>query len=270
MTTNRSAFSDPDGMIQMMHERLEELSQDGIRPDTITFVSNGEPTLDKNLGALLESAKKFGIPTAVITNASLLWHPDTRSQLACADIVSLKVDTVIEDSWHTIDRPHGSLHMDRVFNGIHRFAQTYNGRLITETMLIQDINDTDIEAERAATFIADLHPEISYLALPLRPPAESWVIPPSEKRLMDVYQIFKSHIPQVELLMDLPKTELYAENDPIQSLLNTLQVHPLSKDEISSYLENNRLRWNTIEELVTKEILKPIHSQDTEFYVRTY
>jgi wyosine [tRNA(Phe)-imidazoG37] synthetase (radical SAM superfamily) len=270
MTTNRASFSDPTDMIQMTRERLEELSEEGIRPDTITFVSNGEPTLDKNLGEMLQSAREFGIQTAVITNASLLWHPDVCKQLSFANIVSLKIDSVIEDTWHKIDRPHGSLKMDQVFNGIHRFAYTYKGRLITETMLIKEVNDTTVEAEQAATFIADLHPEIAYLALPLRPPAEDWVQPPSEDKLMDVFQIFKTHIPQVELLMDLPDTELFAESDPIQSLLNTLQVHPLSKNEISSYLSSNHLEWKSIEDLVEKEILKPVHTQDSEFYVRTY
>jgi wyosine [tRNA(Phe)-imidazoG37] synthetase (radical SAM superfamily) len=270
MTTNRATFSDPDVMIQKIRTRLEELSQEGIRPDTITFVSNGEPTLDKNLGEMLQSAKEFGIQTAVITNASLLWHPDTCAQLSFADIVSLKIDSVVEDTWHKIDRPHGSLEMDRVFNGMHRFAQTFQGRLITETMLIKDINDTQIEVEPAAAFIADLHPEIAYLALPLRLPAESWVAPPSEERLMEVYQIFKAHIPQVELLLDLPDTDLFAESDPIQSLLNILKVHPLSRNEISTYLESNHLEWKTVEDLVAKEYLKPVRTLDAEFYVRTY
>ena len=137
-------------------------------------------------------------------------------------------------------------------------------------MLIKDINDTQSEAEPAADFIADLHPETAYLALPLRPPAESWVHPPTEERLMAVYQIFKEHIPQVELLMDLPETELFAESDPVRSLLNTLQVHPLSKNEIKTYLDSNHLSWMKIEELIENNILKPIFTHNTEFFIRTY
>ena len=270
MTTNRAAFSDPQEVFQKIKQRLEELSDQSIHPDTITFVSNGEPTLDKSLGEMLRLVKVFGIQTAVITNASLLWHPDTCAQLAKADVVSIKVDSVNEDTWHKIDRPHGSLQLNQVFNGIHWFAQTFNGRIITETMLIKDINDTQSEAEPTASFIADLHPKTAYLALPLRPPAESWVHPPSEERLMAVFQIFKERIPQVELLMDLPETELFAESDPVQSLLNTLQVHPLSKNEIKTYLDNNHLSWKIIEELVEKNFLKSVITHNTEFFIRTY
>ena len=270
MTTNRASFSDPQEVFKKIKERLDELSGQSIHPDTITFVSNGEPTLDKNLGKMIRLVKIFGIQTAVITNASLLWHPDTCAQLANADVVSIKVDSVIEDTWHKIDRPHGNLRLDRVFNGIHWFAQTFRGRIITETMLIKDINDTQSEAEPAADFIADLHPETAYLALPLRPPAESWVHPPTEESLMAVYQIFKERIPRVELLMELPETELFAESDPVRSLLNTLQVHPLSKNEIKTYLDSNHLGWKIIEELIEKNFLKPVLTHNTEFFIRTY
>ena len=137
-------------------------------------------------------------------------------------------------------------------------------------MLIKDLNDTQAEAKATAKFIADLHPEIAFLALPLRPSAESWVHPPTEEKVMAAYHIFKDHIAQVELLMDLPETELFAENDPIQSLLNTLQVHPLSKIEIKAYLDNNQLGWEPIDALVMKKILKPVRTHDKEFYMRTY
>ena len=270
MTTNRASFSDPQEVFLKTKQRVDELSDQGIHPDTLTFVSNGEPTLDKSLGEMIQRIKVLGIQTAVITNASLLWHPDTCAQLANADIVSLKVDSVVEDTWHAIDRPHGSLRLDQVFNGIHRFAQVYKGKIITETMLIRDANDTPAEAEKAARFIADLNPETAYLALPLRPPAESHVAPPPEDRLMAIYQIFKEYIPRVELLMDLPDTELFPESDPVHTLLNTLQVHPLSKSEIETYLESNQLKWKTIEDLIKKNFLKSIYTQNKEFFVRTY
>lgn len=270
MTTNRASFSDPQDAFQKIKQRLDDLSVQDIHPDTITFVSNGEPTLDKSLGEMIDRVKILGIQTAVITNASLLWHPDTCTQLTNADIVSLKVDSVIEATWHKIDRPHGSLHFNQVFNGIHWFAQTFKGTIITETMLIKDNNDNQNEAETSADFIADLHPATAYLALPLRPPAESWVRPPTEDRLMDVYQIFKKRIPRVELLMDLPETVLFDDDNPEHALLKTMQVHPLNKKEVENYLNRNNLEWSIIEDLIAKNYLKPISIDNTEFYVHTY
>jgi wyosine [tRNA(Phe)-imidazoG37] synthetase (radical SAM superfamily) len=270
MTTNRAAFSEPQEVFQSINYRLRELSEEGIHPDTITFVSNGEPTLDKSLGEAIRLVKQLGVRTAVITNSSLLWHPDTRAQLMEADVVSLKVDSVIEDTWHKIDRPHGTLHLDEVFNGIHRFAQKYSGKLITETMLISGLNDTDAEAKAAAVFISDLRPHTAYLALPLRPPAEDWVHPPSEERLMSVYHIFKDHIPQVELMMDLPETNLPVSEEPVQALLNTLQVHPLNRKEVEKYLHGHRLGWDVMNDLIKQGGIKSIPIRGIEFFIRKY
>ena len=270
MTTTRAAFSKPQEVFQALNNRLKELSEENIHPDTITFVSNGEPTLDKNLGEAIRLVKQLGVQTAVITNASLLWHPDTRAQLMEADVVSLKVDSVMEETWHKIDRPHGSLNLDEVLNGIQKFAQKYNGKLITETMLVGGLNDTDVEAKAAAVFITDLRPYSAYLALPLRPPAEDWVHPPSEERLMAVYQIFKEHIPQVELMMDLPETNLPSSEEPVQALLNTLQVHPLGRKEVEKYLHGHQLDWDVMDDLIRKGIIKSIPIRGTEFFIRKY
>lgn len=270
MTTNRAAFSEPKEVFQAINNRLKELSKEDIRPDTITFVSNGEPTLDKSLGEAIRLVKQLGVRTAVITNASLLWHPDTRAQLMESDVVSLKVDSVMKDTWHKIDRPHGTLHLDEVFNGIHWFAQNYSRKLITETMLVGGLNDTDAEAKAAAVFIADLRPHTAYLALPLRPPAEAWVHPPSEERLMAVYHIFKEYISQVELMMDLPETNLPSSEEPVQALLNTLQVHPLGKKEVEKYLHSHQLGWGVIDDLIRKGIIKSIPIHGTEFFIRKY
>jgi wyosine [tRNA(Phe)-imidazoG37] synthetase (radical SAM superfamily) len=270
MTTNRAAFSEPQEVFRAINDRLKELSKESIQPDTITFVSNGEPTLDKRLGEAIQLVKQLGVQTAVITNASLLWHPDTRAQLMKADVVSLKVDSVMEEIWHKIDRPHGSLNLDEILNGIHWFAHNYNGKLLTETMLVGGLNDTDVQAKAAAVFIADLHPHSAYLALPLRPPAEDWVHPPSEERLMAVYHIFKEHIPQVELMMDLPETNLPSSEEPVQALLNTLQVHPLSKKEVKKYLRVHQLDWGVMNDLIRQGIIKSIPIRETDFFIRKY
>ena len=271
MTANRTVFSDPLEIYQLVKNYLDDLKAKDIFPDVVTFVSNGEPTLDKSLGEIIRRVKPLGVKTAVITNASLLWHPDVHAQLLHADFVSIKVDSVMAETWHRIDRPHGTLRLDKIANGIHSFAQDYRGTLLTETMLISGANDTEEEATAAAAFIADLHPDTAYLALPLRPPAEDWVHPPNEERLMDVYQIFSAHLPKVELLMGLPETDLATiGEEPIQQLLSTLMVHPLPKKDVLKYLKKNNFDWSMIEELIEKNMLRSISTQGKEFLVRKY
>lgn len=60
-------------IFEKVEEHLRRLSNENY-PDYLTFVSNGEPTLDINLGRSTELLKKIGIPVAVITNASIFQH----------------------------------------------------------------------------------------------------------------------------------------------------------------------------------------------------
>ncbi len=94
--------------------------------------------------------------------------------------------------------------------------------------------------------------------------------PPTEERLMAVYHIFKEHIPRVELMLDLPKTDLPASDEPIQALLNTLKVHPLGKREIDEYLHSQELGWGVMDDLIHQGIIKSIPIRGTEFFIRTY
>lgn len=67
------------------------------------------------------------IPLAILTNSSLLWRKDVKSDLQAFDLVSLKVDTVGMDTWRRLNRPHPSLSLERVLEGVEAFADEYWG-----------------------------------------------------------------------------------------------------------------------------------------------
>jgi wyosine [tRNA(Phe)-imidazoG37] synthetase (radical SAM superfamily) len=56
-------YSNPQEIFQAVAERLAELD---TPPDYLTFVSNGEPCLDTELGRAIQELKRLGIPVAVI------------------------------------------------------------------------------------------------------------------------------------------------------------------------------------------------------------
>ena len=90
---------------------------------------------------MIERLKPLGIKIAVISNGSLLWRADVREALADADWVSVKVDAVRPDVWRRINRPHRSLWLSAVLEGMLTFAEAYRGELVTETMLVRGVND---------------------------------------------------------------------------------------------------------------------------------
>jgi len=130
----RAAFYDPEGIATAVRRRIAEARAQGERIDYLTFVPDGEPTLDLNLGreiALLrEGPKEAGIEDikiAVITNASLLGRADVRTELLESDWVSLKVDAVSEPVWRQVNRPHGQLNPEEIHTGMREFAAEFKG-----------------------------------------------------------------------------------------------------------------------------------------------
>ena len=69
----REVFFQPELIFEKVRQHLDQLSKENY-PDYLTFVSNGEPTIDLNLGKSILLLKEPGFPVAVITNASLLFE----------------------------------------------------------------------------------------------------------------------------------------------------------------------------------------------------
>lgn len=65
----RRAFFDPDAIVEAVSERVEAVRTAGGRVDYLTFVPDGEPTLDANLGHEIEALAPLGVPVAVIPTA---------------------------------------------------------------------------------------------------------------------------------------------------------------------------------------------------------
>jgi wyosine [tRNA(Phe)-imidazoG37] synthetase (radical SAM superfamily) len=181
MQAARRAFYKPEQVLRDVHDKVEKASEAGEAIDYLTFVPDGEPTLDIHLGREIELLRPLGIKIAVISNASLIGREDVRESLLEADWVSLKMDSTQEEIWRKIDRPYGALRLAPILDGALEFAHAFKGKLVTETMLVKGINDDDDQIRDVAGFLARLEPATAYLAIPTRPPAEEWGHPPTSK-----------------------------------------------------------------------------------------
>jgi len=117
MQVERRAFYEPEDILRDVQDKVEKAREAGESVDYLTFVPDGEPTLDINLGREIELLRPLGIKIAVITNSSLIWREDVREALMKADWVSLKMDSVREEVWRRINRPHGSLQLTSILDG---------------------------------------------------------------------------------------------------------------------------------------------------------
>mgnify|MGYP000879229868 FL=1 len=176
-SSEREDFYEPEFIYENVTRHLETAGKNNL-PDYLTFVSNGEPTLDKNLGKSVRLLKSTGIPVAVISNASTLYNNSVKEDLGQADWVSLKMDAGDIITWYLVNRPVKGLNFCRMLTEIMNFSSAYSGRLFTETMMVRGFNDSAENVTAMAGMINELKPENAYLSVPTRPPAEKFLKPP--------------------------------------------------------------------------------------------
>jgi len=142
LSVRRGEYYEPHALVDEVVRAAKERA-----PEVITFVPNGEPTLDANLGLEARGIKgRVFQPLAVMSNGSLLWREDVVEDVLLFDIVSVKVDTVRERTWKRLNRPHPTLRLDEVLDGIARFSRRYSGNMISEHMLVEGLNSDREEA----------------------------------------------------------------------------------------------------------------------------
>ncbi len=266
----RREFFEPEEIVNAVQQKLEESVAANARIDYLSFVPDGEPTLDIHLGETIDLLKTFKIKIAVFTNASLLWREDVRKELGKADCVSIKMDAAHVDSWQKINRPNNMLSLETIFDGISTFSKEFQGELISETMLIQGVNDNEANLRATAEFLKRVNPSIAYLAIPTRPPAESWVQSPDEQTLNKAYQIFDEQLNEVELLTGFSSETFSATGDTVQSILDITSVHPMRESEVLSYLQKGGIVKEQLNILITDEKLVRVVHEGQPFYIRKY
>ncbi len=207
----------------------------------------------------------MGIPIAVITNSSLIDIKEVRNELSAADWVSVKVDAVDKQIWHKVDRPHGSLDLDKILNGLLEFSGKFKGNLVTETMLVKGINDTEENFCQVSAFLKKLNPANAYITIPTRPPAVESVLPPEIKELNNAYQIFKEYNLDVELITGYEGNAFSSTGDFAEDLLNITAVHPMREEAVIELMKKE----NSDEEVLNK-LLKSNRLIKSEYNGKTY
>jgi wyosine [tRNA(Phe)-imidazoG37] synthetase (radical SAM superfamily) len=269
-TAKRQFFYLPRDVLNEVRRRVDNAGVRNERIDYLTFVSDGEPTIDVNLGEEISLLKQIGIPIAVLTNASMLWLNDVRRDLLKADYVSLKVDSVSENLWKKIDRPHKDLRMSAILKGIHDFAEAFKGTVVSETMLVDGVDYAN-EFERIAAFLAELKKlNKAYIAVPTRPPTEKWVKPAREEVANVAFQIFseKLGIDRVEYLVGYEGNAFTFTGNIEEDLLRIMAVHPMRNEAVEAFLRKASSGWQIIERLLASEKLVEFEYEGNKYYMR--
>ena len=264
----RAPFYKPQEIFYETKAKIGKVEEIGHKIDYLTFVADGEPTLDLNLGGEIEMLRPLGFAIAVITNGSLISREDVQEELAKAQWISLKVDCTREEVWRRMNRPQPTLQLSTILEGMVEFSLAFKGELVTETMLVRGLNDKPDQFQELAVFLEQLQPVKAYLSVPTRPPAERWVEPPHEAILNQAYQIFSEHLDRVECLTGHEATDFFFTGDPAEDILSITAVHPMRHEALKKVLQQRGNDFSIVDRLLEKGKLLKLDYRGKTFYMR--
>lgn len=268
LTVERHPFYDTGEIFESVREQVKRSRKKAESIDYLTFVPDGEPTLDINLGHEIDRLKTLGIKIAVITSGSLINRRDVQEDLLKADWVSLKFDAIHPSNWRKINRPHRELELGIILEGMLDFSRIFSGELVVETMLLNHPG-IDINGVKAmANFLSMLKPARVYLAIPTRPPAETWVGPPLPQDLNAAFQLFDYKIGQVEYLIGDEGNAFAFTGSVEKDLLSITAVHPMRRGAVREFLKKADANWPVVEQLISQGKLVETRFEGRRFYLR--
>lgn len=270
MESKRRSFYDPKLLLDDVRVTVKAAERSGDHIDHITFVPDGEPTLDLNLGKEIDMVRDLGYPVAVITNSSLMDREDVRRDLAGANVISVKVDSANREIWKKVNRPHKDLNFDGIMEGLRTFSDEFKGSLITETMLVKDLNDDEEILKETAEFIRELNPHIAYISLPIRPPSEKWVEMPGDDKIRSAMEIYSSEGLRTVCLSEREFGDFAYTGDVKRDILAITSVHPMREDSVEGILKRSGEGWDLVDELVRGGDLTVMEYDGIKFYRRKF
>jgi len=266
-TTCRESCLGPYELYCVVRKKLELLKSQNVPIDYITFVPNGEPTLDDALAKNILLLREFGIKIAVLTNSSLLWNDRIQEDLMFADYVSVKIDTVNEETCQIINRPHSRLRFQNILDGIERFSKSYHGILTTETMLVKNINDSLQEVEEIGAFLKKIKRNKSYFAIPTRPPIESYAVPPDSHVLSQISDFITNNIPDSEMLFASGEDMFYCAGDWEDELIATVSAHPMREKAVINLIASKGGEIGALQQMVESKRISEVIFNEDKFYI---
>lgn len=251
---------------QILEEILDSLEEE-TSIDFLTFSGSGEPTLNSDLGWLIREVKKSSqIPVAVITNGSLLKREDVQYDLMQADVVLPSLDAASEDIFRFINRPHVSIELEDLIEGLKAFTKNYKGKVWLEFMVVKHINDDPEELEKYKDILKELEIDKVQLNTVIRPPAEEGVEGLKEEELKRVKEILGE---KCEIICSFEKAIPLEEGENFEErIVEIVKRRPLTLDEICAITGIPiRQAKNHLRILEGKGILRSFHLENSVYYV---
>jgi len=271
-TTNKTIQRRDYVAIDDVMKELKDKLDSGMICDYISLAGSGEPTLHSGIGDLIEKIKTMtNIPVAVITNGSLLYLPEVREALMCADLVLPSLDVGDEQLFQYVNRPHSDLSLDQMVKGLIDFSKIFTGQIWLEVLLLGGVTGIQSEVEKIASIVKFIHPAKVQLNTVYRPPAEETAFPLTVEQLIALKSIFSAEVDIIDrskqIETPIPEQPTVTDGD----IIALLARRPCTIVDIASGLgmHVNEV-MKRMEKLVEADKVNCIVTRKRNYYTKRY
>ena len=190
LTIEKSEYIKVSQIIDELKVWLESNKETAQGLEYITLSGSGEPTLNAKFGELISEIKKITpLKVALLTNASLLCDPQVRGQVWQADLIVPSLDAVTQELFVKVDRPHSSLNIEDIINGLVALRREFRGKIWLEIMLVKGVNDDIRHIRKLKEVIERINPDKIQLNSPVRTTADAGVLAVGKPKLRKIKEI---------------------------------------------------------------------------------
>ena len=124
---------------QALEARLQDMKENGPKPDVLTFAGNGEPTAHPHFAAIIADTLALRdqyFPEAkvsVLSNSTFIHKPEVFDALNKIDNNILKLDTIDAAYINKVDRPTGHYDVQQIIDCM----KAFQGNLIVQTLFMK-------------------------------------------------------------------------------------------------------------------------------------
>jgi wyosine [tRNA(Phe)-imidazoG37] synthetase (radical SAM superfamily) len=262
LTHERKVFVETDFILT----EIKQFFDRGGVTDYVTISGSGEPTLALNLGELIAGIKKItDKPLAVITNGVLLSDPEVRRELMPADVVMPSMDAFTAGAYMKVNRPHGSIKMENVIQGLRDFALEYKGEIWLEIMMVKGMNDSDADILEAKK-VLDTIPQINKIQINtvVRSRAEEYADPVQDLRLRETAMMLG---PRAQVIGKFTGSTLHTIDGMDDAILEALKRRPMTAKEFEETMGLKRIEVEmSLGKLIQSGFVKKDHFNGRDFY----
>jgi len=147
--------------VDILRELAEWKAEGHTKPDMVTLGGLGEPSLNSEMGAIINGARELFPNTdiAVLTNSTLMFDPEVRAELAMADIILPSLDSLMEEEFTAVNRSQNGVTAQGVAEGLLEFKNEFKGKIFLEILLVEGINDSNENLDLLTDFCKRLNPD---------------------------------------------------------------------------------------------------------------